>query len=43
VSFIDETGKRLLRRMHDQGAMLVAAGCMTRAIVKEIAGVAGSR
>ena len=43
VTFIDETGKRLLRRMHEQGATLVAAGCMTRAIVEEIGGVAGGR
>jgi hypothetical protein len=29
--------------MHEQGATLVAAGCMTRAIVEEIGGVAGGR
>jgi len=43
VTFIAETGKRLLRRMHERGATLVAAGCMTRAIVEEIAAFAGGR
>jgi len=43
VTFIDETGKALLRRMHERGATLLAAGCMTRAIVDEIVGAAAGR
>jgi len=37
VTFIDAGGKALLRRMHEQGASLVASGCMTRAILDDIA------
>ena len=36
VTFIDAAGKALLRAMHAQGAVLVAKGVMTRAIVDEI-------
>ncbi len=36
VTFIDEAGRGLLTKMHRQGAELVAEGCMTKAIVKEI-------
>ena len=36
VTFIDEAGKKLLAEMHQQGAKLVAEGCMTSAIVEEI-------
>jgi ABC-type transporter Mla MlaB component len=36
VTFVDPTGKALLCAMHEQGAVLVASGCMTRAIVEEI-------
>lgn len=36
VTFIDEAGRKLLVRMHRQGAGLVADGCMTKAIVEEI-------
>ena len=36
VTFIDAAGKELLRTMHEEGAALAAAGCMTRAIVEEI-------
>jgi len=36
VTFIDEKGKALLMQMHQQGAKLVAEGCMNTAIVKEI-------
>jgi hypothetical protein len=36
VSFVDETGKILLTEMHQQGAELVAEGCMNKAIVEEI-------
>jgi len=38
VTFIDAAGKALLGTMHEQGAGLSAAGCMTRAIVDEITG-----
>ncbi len=37
VTFIDDAGKGLLAEMHQRGAALMAEGCMTRAIVKEIA------
>jgi anti-anti-sigma regulatory factor len=40
VTFIDADGKALLRRLHHDGAVLVASGCMTRAILEEI-GAAG--
>ena len=36
VTFIDTAGKALLWAMHEQGAMLTATGCMTRAILEEI-------
>ena len=36
VTFIDATGKALLRVMHEQGTALAASGCMTRAILEEI-------
>jgi len=36
VTFIDARGRTLLRAMHDEGAALTAAGCMTRAILEEI-------
>jgi ABC-type transporter Mla MlaB component len=36
VTFIDTAGKALLWAMHEQGAVLVATGCMTRAILDEI-------
>jgi hypothetical protein len=36
VTYIDEKGKDLLAKMHRQGIGLVAAGCMTKAIVEEI-------
>jgi outer membrane protein len=38
VSFIDEAGKELLRRICGAGTRLEAAGCLTRAIVDEVAG-----
>lgn len=37
VTFIDAGGKALLRRLHEQGATFVASGCMTRAILDDIA------
>ena len=36
VTFIDDKGKALLAEMHQQGAELVAEGCMNSAIVEEI-------
>src|SRR5207253_8796266 len=36
VTFIDTAGKALLWAMHEQGAVLVASGCMTRATIEEI-------
>ena len=38
VTFIDATGKALLRALHEEGAELSATECMTRAIVEEITG-----
>jgi hypothetical protein len=36
VTYIDQKGKELLAKMHRHGIALVAAGCMTKAIVEEI-------
>src|SRR5258707_13440656 len=36
VSFIDATGKMLLKEIHRQGGELVAEGCLNQAIVHEI-------
>lgn len=36
VTFIDSGGKKLLARMYQDGAELVATGCMTKAIVEEV-------
>ena len=36
VSFIDSSGKALLREMHELGAALQAEGCLNQAIVDEI-------
>jgi hypothetical protein len=36
VTFIDYEGKKLLASLHDSGAELKAAGCMTNCIVQEI-------
>jgi len=38
VTFIDASGKALLRSIHQQGGVLEASGCMTRATVDEIKG-----
>ena len=38
VTFIDSAGKECLIELHDQGANLVAAGCLMRALVAEISG-----
>ena len=36
VTFIDEDGKTLLGRMYQEGAKLVAAGCLNKCIVEGI-------
>jgi anti-anti-sigma regulatory factor len=38
VTFIDAAGKELLAAMHRQHAELIAADCLTRAVVAEITG-----
>lgn len=37
VTYIDDSGKRLLAVLRDQGAKFVCAGCLMKAIVAEIA------
>ncbi len=36
VTFIDEDGKELLRKMYQEGAKLVATGCLNKCIVEGI-------
>jgi hypothetical protein len=36
VTFIDEDGNELLRKMYREGARLVAAGCLNKCIVEGI-------
>lgn len=36
VSFVDAEGRALLIRLHQAGAVLVAKGCLTRAIIAEV-------
>lgn len=36
VTFVDAAGKELLAQLHAQGAKLLAAGCLMKAIVAEI-------
>jgi len=36
VTYVDSEGKDLLKKIHQQGATLVASGCLTRCIVNEI-------
>ena len=36
VTSIDESGKALLRLIHQQGGGLLASGCLTKAIVEEV-------
>jgi len=43
VSFIDATGKVLLKEMHRQGGQLVAEGCLNQAVVREILADSGAR
>ncbi len=38
VTFIDDAGKTCLAAMYSQGAELVAADCLTKAILAEITG-----
>jgi len=42
VSYIDEQGRQLLKRMFNEGAELRATGVMTRGIIDEITGPSGS-
>ena len=37
VTHIDASGKQLLATMHGQGAEFVAAGCLMKAVVAEVA------
>ena len=36
VTYVDSGGKDLLKKIHQQGAKLVASGCLTNCIVREI-------
>jgi len=36
VTYVDSDGKDLLKKIHKQGARLVACGCLTSCIVNEI-------
>jgi anti-anti-sigma regulatory factor len=36
VTFVDSDGKNLLKKIHRQGAKLVASGCLTNCLVREI-------
>lgn len=36
VTFVEQAGKTLLKRMWQEGAELLAAGCCTRSIVDEV-------
>jgi hypothetical protein len=38
VSFVDDTGRELLARMHASGAKLIGTGPMTSALIREICG-----
>ena len=42
VTYVDSDGKNLLKKIHQQGAKLVASGCLTNCIVNEIEHVARS-
>src|SRR6266849_3675241 len=43
VSFIDASGKVLLKEIHRQGGRLIAEGCLNQAVVREIVSEAGER
>lgn len=36
VTYVDSVGKDLLKKIHRQGAKLIASGCLTRCLVNEI-------
>ena len=36
ISFIDDRGKQLLKRMHDHGAKLVSSSLMTKCLIAEL-------
>lgn len=36
VTYVDQKGKNLLKRLHREGAGLIASGCLTTCIVEEI-------
>jgi hypothetical protein len=36
VSFIDDRGKQLLKRMHDHGATLISSSIMSRCLIEEL-------
>ena len=36
VSFIDDRGKQLLKKMHDHGATLISTSLMSRCLIEEI-------
>ncbi len=38
VTYIDSEGKALLKKIHQAGAKLIASGCLTNCIVKDIVG-----
>ena len=40
VTYVDSDGKDLLKKIHRQGAKLIASGCLTRCLVNEIVHVA---
>lgn len=40
VSFVDETGTELLRKIFQAGAKLEGSGCMVRALIAQITGAA---
>ena len=39
VTYVDSDGKDLLKKIHRQGAKLIASGCLTRCLVNEIVDV----
>src|SRR5882762_5189654 len=43
VSFIDASGKVLLKEIHRQGGRLIAEGCLNQAIVREIVSDTGEQ
>jgi outer membrane protein len=38
VTFIDAEGKALLTKLHNEGATLIAKGCLTRSIISQVCG-----